>query len=1135
MKSSQRFIQSRNDAHNIVYDTAASSRIDGQAGNDTIYARDGNDTLVGGIGNDTLIGGNGSDTYWYSRDDIGYDLIKAEAGQDQIQDVIRFGTGISRDQLHLTDFGIMLHGDSSRIIVDPGMADVPIVIEFEDSPDISLSLQSSPASSALDFGEYHASFAEDTSLLTPSAGLHRGDALSFVLYGSENSDRIIDPFDRSIHHIALGPGDDFFVGGNTVARYGAVQRPLQSIVNTWLNGIELGSGSDTAYSGGSNDIISYGGDTYSYDNYDTVSQYGGYIQFDGDNRLHTEGGNDTIANYSGNDFFDPGFGDDLLFSGGGDDVIYFGRGYGRDQLDATAWFYDFTASNLKPGEDKGNNTLALGDQITPSALDLWRENDDLVLALKNTDDRFTVKKYFSGTEAGNSSLDNIRFNDGSRWYGADIDAALLSQAPAYAVLQQAAGGSVLGTPGGEILRADALNLELYGADGNDGLYGSGADNTLGGGYGNDQLVGGEGNDVLLGGPGDDYLIGGNDSDTYRFDSSFGNDIINNYDDTVKHNFIGGESLDTLLFGADLRPQDIIFSRDGDNLLLNSAEGSVTVSNHFRGQGYGFNARYALDRISFAAGGEILEQQDFEALLGVTQHPLVVEGGNSRDIINGSSAAEIIYGYSGHDSIYGADGDDTLIGGFGNDRIYGGNGDDLVIVSGSQDGFDSVFGDGGQDTISGSGGDDNMGLGNIDPASSVELIDGLAGQNWLVGGGSRTVWNFTATELRNIARLDPGAGHDTVIGSDSADTMVGGLGNDRLSGGGGDDVFLVSGSQHGFDTLFGDAGYDAVLGSDSDDAIGLGNLGLASTIELIDGGQGRNQLLGKGSRTLWDFSATELRNIHVLDAGSGHDTVIGSAAADTLVGGAGNDRIDGAGGDDVFIVLGNNAGIDSLFGGLGNDTLLGGAGDDSFGLARFDAASSLELIDGGAGINRLVGGNSKTVWDFSHTELRNIDSLASGMGHDTIIGSAANDLIIGGTGNDRLEGGSGSDTYQVYRGQGHDKIIDHSEDGADNTLMLSDIEKEQLWFSRSRDDLLVGFVDGSDDITIKDWYQADAQPLGQIVTDSDVLFAGQVQLLVDAMAAFEPESFAAGTNMQLLEQAEIRTAIASAWRPGSAQA
>jgi Ca2+-binding RTX toxin-like protein len=1125
---------SSNDSHNIIYDTAAANSLDGKAGNDTIYARGGNDTLVGGSGNDTLLGGNGSDTYVYSRDELGYDLIKAEAGQDQVQDVIRFGAGISPDQLHLTDFGIMLHGNSSRITIDPGMAAVPLLIEFEDSPGISLSLPQLPASNELGFGEYHASFAEDTGLLTNSAVLHRGDALSFVLYGSDHSDRIIDPFDKGIGYIALGPGDDLFVGGNTVAEYGSASRPLQNIVNTWLNSVELGSGSDTAYSGGSNDLITYGGGTYSYDNYDAVEQYGGYMQLDGDNRLHTEGGNDTIANYSGNDFFDPGFGDDLLFSGGGDDVIYFGRGYGRDQLDGPAWFYDFTATNLKSGEDRGNNTLTLGNQIASSDLDLWRDNDDLVLALKNTDDRFTVKKYFSGSEAGNSALDNIQFNDGSRWYGADIDAALLSQAPAYAVLQQADGGSVLGTSADEILRANALNLELYGQDGNDGLYGSGADNTLDGGDGNDQLVGGVGNDVLLGGPGDDYLIGGDDSDTYRFDTAFGDDIIDNYDDTVKHSFIGGESMDTVLLGAGLRPQDITFSRDGDNLLLNSAEGSVTVSNHFRGQGYGFNARYALDRISFAAGGEILEQQDFEALVGVTQHPLVLEGGNSRDIINGSAAAEIIHGYSGHDSLYGGDGDDTLIGGFGNDRIYGGNGDDLIIVNGYQDGIDTVFGDSGQDTLSGSEGDDNIGLGNIDPVSSVELIDGLGGQNWLVGGGSRTVWNFAATELRNIARLDPGAGHDTVIGSDSADTMVGGRGNDRLAGGGRDDVFLVSGSEHGFDTLFGDAGYDAVLGSHGDDTIGLGNLGLASSIELIDGGQGRNQLLGKGSRTLWDFSATELRNIHVLDAGSGHDTVIGSAAADTVVGGPGNDRIDGGGGDDVFIVLGNNAGTDTLFGGLGDDTLLGGAGDDSFGLAHFDAASSLELIDGGSGINRLVGSSSKTVWDFSHTELRNIDSLASGMGHDTIIGSAANDLIIGGMGNDRLEGGNGNDTYQVYRGQGHDTIVDHSENGAENTLLLSDIEKEQLWFSRSRDDLLVGFVDGSDDITVKDWYQADEQPLGQIVTDSDVLFAGQVQLLVDAMASFEPESFAAGGNRQLLEQPEIHMAIASAWRPGGAQ-
>ncbi len=1123
-----------NDSNNILYDSATDSILDAQAGHDTIYGRGGNDLLLGGSGSDTLLGGDGADTYFYTRDDLGHDRIVAETGQDSTGDVIRFGAGISPEQLHITDLGLILHGASSRIVIDGSMSSVPLRIEFEDSPSLSLALAQPTTTDTVDCGEYHASIGEDTSLLSNDSVLRRSAAFSSVLYGSAGSDRIIDPFDRGASYIALGPGDDLFVGGHTVARSGDSQRPIQGAVKTWLNGIELGSGNDTAFSGGSSDIITYGG-TYTYDQYDALEQYGSYIHLDGDNRIHTEGGNDTIANYSGNDYFDPGFGDDMLYSGGGDDTIYFGRGYGSDQLDGPAWFYDFKASDLRPGDDNGNTTLVLGEQISGSDLVLWSHNQDLVVAIENTRDRFTVRNYSDGLEAGNSALETILFSDGSRWNSADIVAAMLVEAPAYTPLEQSKADHLVGTAGGDILQAGGLNHLVSGEDGDDGLYGSNVGDTLAGGNGNDQLEGGEGDDELVGGAGNDYLIGGNDSDTYRFEAGFGNDIINNYDDTVGESLLGGESTDTALFGAGLRPQDLTFSRTADDLVMSSDQGSVTVSNHFRGQGYGFNSRYALDRVQFA-GGETLDREQFEALVGTAVEPdtVVIEGGSRRDIIEGSAEPEHIIGHGGHDSLYGGAGDDTLVGGPGNDRIEAGSGNDVVLIQGFEDGFDTVSGGEGVDTILGSAGDDTLGLGTFNPASSVELIDGLAGSNVLAGQGSRTVWDFQATELRNIAQLEPGAGHDTVVGSAATDTLLGATGNDRLSGAGGDDVFLVSGSGHGFDTLFGGEGYDSVLGSEGDDVFGLASLSPESSIELIDGGLGSNYLQGTGSRTVWDFSATELRHIAFIDGGSGHDSITGSAAADTLVGGKGNDRIVGGGGDDVFIVAGKNEGIDSLFGSTGSDTLLGSAGDDDFGLGNLNAASSLELIDGGAGINRIMGSGSRTIWDFSATELRNIDSLDAGAGHDTIIGSAQDDLIIGGRGNDKLRGGPGEDTYQLYRGHGHDTILGDGQDSAGDLLLFSGVLKEELWFSRRQDDLLVTLVDDQDSVTIEDWYQQGPPAVGQIATDSDVLLAGQVQLLVDAMAAFEPESFAAIGDRQLQDQPQLQAALAAAWRPVAGQ-
>ncbi len=81
----------------------------------------------------------------------------------------------------------------------------------------------------------------------------------------------------------------------------------------------------------------------------------------------------------------------------------------------------------------------------------------------------------------------------------------------------------------------------------------------------------------------------------------------------------------------------------------------------------------------------------------------------------------------------------------------------------------------------------------------------------------------------------------------------------------------------------------------------------------------------------------LRGSYV-DAGSGNDTVTGTADGDVILGNTGNDQIFGLDGDDT------------LLGGGGRDYLLGGAGkDDLFGNAGIDTLS------GAGGNDRLFGG------------------------------------------------------------------------------------------------------------------------------------------------------------------------------------
>ena len=926
------------DTDNLFYDYDSAGTVAGLAGDDTLWGRAGDDLISGGDGNDTLLGGSGSDTYVISADDTGHDIIQFDPGQDNEQDVIHFGQGINPEDVVITGMGIFIKGGTSRIRFSAEFDEVAFLMTFEDHPQAVSEATAIAATLHPDFANYHKSFSGDTSLLVDHAALRIEAGWPFMLYGSDGSDEIIDPFDRSIMNIALGPGDDLYIGGNNRPYWDAEAKSIDQIINSSTRSIELGTGHDTAFTGGSNDVIGYDGSTYTYDNYDFIQGPQEFIHHDGDDVIHSEGGNDTIANYAGNDRFDPGQGDDSLYSGSGDDTIHFGRGYGSDHLDPDSWFWSFKASDLSAAGDNGDDTLTLGRNISETDVDLWQEGDNLVLGLKHTRDSFTVHRFFSRAEDGNSPLESIDFQSGVRWDINAINTRLLSQAPTYAIVTQLDGNQVHGTAADEIVLASGSYNTLVGNGGNDGLYGNQGVDLLFGGEGDDQIVAGRGDDTLVGGAGNDYLIGGDDNDSYRFGNAFGNDIIDNYDDTVIRDFIGGEAVDRIIFEHVSSPAKLNFSRVDDDLHIVSQEGSVTVRNHFLGQGYGFNPRYAIDEIELATTGEILSREQIDALLteNLVESPVynTIEGGGSRDVIEGGEQSDLIYGYGGHDTITGLGGNDILVGGSGNDKLFGGAGDDTFLHEGALQGFDALSGDEGRDTLLGSAGDDVIGLANFDVGSAVELIDGGEGINILLGTSSKTVWDFSAAELRKISALDGAAGHDTLTGSSANDVIIGGGGNDKLSGGTGDDTFIVEGSGHGFDFLSGGEGRDILLGSDGDDSIGLSNFTADASVELIDGGLGSNTLVGTSSKTVWDFSASELRNIGALDGGAGHDTLTGASGDDVIIGGAGNDKLFGGAGDDTFRVEGSEHGFDSISGGDGQDTLLGSEGDDSIGLANF---------------------------------------------------------------------------------------------------------------------------------------------------------------------------------------------------------
>src|SRR5215207_6383142 len=131
---------------------------------------------------------------------------------------------------------------------------------------------------------------------------------------------------------------------------------------------------------------------------------------------------------------------------------------------------------------------------------------------------------------------------------------------------------------------------------------------------------------------------------------------------------------------------------------------------------------------------------------------------------------------------------------------------------------------------------------------------------------------------------------------------------------------------------------------------------------------------------------------------------GSASAFNLVlGGPGDDRILGGALRDHLV---GGRGEDLLRGRAGNDLLLGGQGDDRIlggpGDDLISANQGDDSLFGGAGADLLGGGSG----DDRLLGGPGPDRRYGGPGRDVLFGGSGNDLLVGGPGKDRLDGGPG---------------------------------------------------------------------------------------------------------------------------------
>jgi len=489
-----------------------------------------------------------------------------------------------------------------------------------------------------------------------------------------------------------------------------------------------------------------------------------------------------------------------------------------------------------------------------------------------------------------------------------------------------------------------------------------------GSSGDDHMVGTMHSDVFTGGLGDDLLEGGDDADLYVYNHGDGYDFIRDQQSTPLL-----RAADLLVFGDDIAPEDLVWSRGGstgDDLVISVAGGgSVTIGGQFAYTSLGYNAALApnsrIESFAFREYGESYSNKDI-------QQKLIEAATTDGD--------DTTRGFGDDDSFGASAGNDLLIGMDGADTYYWGSGAGNDIVREQAQYIDVNVGLGGISltvradvvqfdqsitpssiSFSRNYDTDDLVITNL-TTGEILTVDGqfnsfqtgVLGPQWF----DRVEWfafaDNSAYSWQDIeAIVTTGtAGNDRLRGDILADTMAGKKGDDLLSGGGGGDTYVFNVGD-GHDTVF----------DDNQTLIGDGFLTADQTIDKIQFGAGINP-----ADILFSRNGSSI----TLTIGTSGDAV-------TLQG------------QDDYIQTG------------------------VFGAIPTSRIEEVRFADG-------------TVWTWQEVNRRMIAAQTTS-GSDVTQGFTLADRFEKSAGDDILRGGESGDTYVFGVGAGHDRI----EESVDNVL------------------------------------------------------------------------------------------------------
>ncbi|MFT3858428.1 MAG: calcium-binding protein [Aquabacterium sp.] len=1005
--------------------TTGADVLDGGIGNDTLSGGTGNDTLYGDAGNDSMDGGDGADTYVFGRGD-GFDTVVAGAASGGVTDRVRFGHGLmvtdfnasrsgndlilsvigGKDGLYVQNYFAIAAADRMRFqFIDGIVWDAATIDRKVASSNDSLT--GSDNADMIDGG-----LGDDTIAALGGVNTYYGDGGNDSLVGGEGT---------NTYYFGFGDGRDTLVASTSflydqqdLIQFGSDVTAAD--VDSVIDGMDLvfrlrATGDSLRFKNFISDPESYSalirfGDGSQLDLQQIKGLYqgvdGSTSGTTGDDMLHGGLGQDSLMGLEGDDTLYGDIGADTLDGGDGADTYLYGRGDGRDVI-------------LAGSAASASDQLRLSYDLDTSSLDFAKDGNNLVLSVRGTLERVTLKDYFVPA-VGNRVA--INFADGLSMDGAAINRKLNLSA-----------NITTGTTGDDWLEGTQLAETLTGNAGNDTLYGAG---------------------------GADSLDGGAGADTYLYGRGDGQDTV-----------VAGAA-DRVLLSREINMADVDVSLSGTDLLLTLKGSNVTETLLVKG----YTSLVAADRprIEFRSGGywdaAMVDRKlssVADTLTGTAAND-VLDGGLGNDVLNGAAGDDTLYGDAGDDSLTGGAGADTYLFGRGDgaDRILTGTvadrRDDLVQFGKGITMADvdfSTVGNALVATLRGTGEkltiDDYLLAASAD-RMVIRFADGAyingVGMDTLLAGTDDGLWGGSSNEA-----FHGGAGKDVMAGMDGDDTLYGDAGDDWMGGGSGSDTYYF-GRGDGFDTIT--AGpFDAdgsqdrlILGTD----VAPGDISFTQSgsdlILSINGTTDKALLqdwflraaadstyIQSATGWIWDRAAL-LRE--VTDTA---DVLQGGAAEDMLTGGLGNDSLSGLAGNDLLL---GGEGADVLDGGTGADTMVGGAGDDVYTL---DSAGDVVVEADGGGFDEVYSSVSYTMGEFvEYTQLTgsaNINVTGNNRGIQ-IWGNAGNNLVTGGTGDDELSGnfggldtlvgGKGNDLYYVLNAT--DVITEKVDEGYDEVKVMA---------------------------------------------------------------------------------------------------